>query len=277
MNDLSSFLFVSNEQLQIGHDAGRAQGAPKKIKEYRSTAGSLRGRPPSDLDGTLNGIWWILCTGAMWNQIPSVHGKHNSIWKCFRRWCESGMWAWILAKLANQYDEFHVALILDASHVKAHQDASRNSLDADSQALGKTKGGRNTKLSAVVNLTGRLVALKLVPGNQHDVKSAAEVLPKDLSGSFVLGDKGYDSDALRAEIAERGGVSNIPPKSNRKSFVKYSSEVGKVRHKVENFFCRIKSYRRVATRYDQLPQTYIGFVSLAAIIDWIRFEFVHVA
>ena len=213
----------------------------------------------------------------MWNQLPEKFGKHNSIWRCFRRWCESGMWAWILAKLASDHDDYHLALMLDASHVKAHQDASRNPLSAEEQALGKTKGGRNTKLSVVVNLTGRLVALKLVPGNEHDIKSAADVLPDDLSGAFVLGDKGYDSDALRHEIRSRGGIPNIPPKSNRKSFVSYASEIGKLRHKVENLFCRLKSYRRVATRYDQLPQTYIGFVTLAAIIDWIKFEFVHAA
>ena|GEM_PF-856278 len=109
--------------------------------------------------------------------------------------------------------------------MKAHQDASRNPLSAEKQALGKTKGGRNTKLSVVVNLTGRLVALKLVPGNEHDIKSAADVLPDDLSGAFVLGDKGYDSEALRHEIRSCGGIPNIPPKSNRKSFVSYDSAI----------------------------------------------------
>ncbi|WP_369426399.1 transposase [Pelagicoccus sp. SDUM812002] len=44
-----------------------------------------RGRPNHSLDRTLNGIWWVLCTGAMWNQMPERFGKHNSVRRSFRR------------------------------------------------------------------------------------------------------------------------------------------------------------------------------------------------
>ncbi|MBC2600191.1 transposase [Puniceicoccus vermicola] len=63
----------------------------------------------------------------------------------------------------------------------------------------------------------------------------------------------------------------------RKEHIHYEKEIGKLRRMVENFFCRIKSYRRVARRYEQLPQTFLGFVTLAVIVDWIKFEFVHAA
>ena len=57
----------------------------------------------------------------------------------------------------------------------------------------------------------------------------------------------------------------------------YDKDVGKLRRKAENIFCRIKRYRRVNTRYDQLPITYMGFVILSAIADYATLGFVHAA
>jgi transposase len=62
----------------------------------------------------------------------------------------------------------------------------------------------------------------------------------------------------------------IPPKANRKIQYYYNKELYKHRHVIENFFGRIKIYRRVATRYDKLAETYLGFVTIAAILDWLR-------
>ncbi|MGA1114819.1 MAG: IS5 family transposase [Aquiluna sp.] len=230
---------------------------------------SAKGRKPKDLRKTLDGIWWILCTGSMWNQLPSRYGKWNSVWRCYRRWCASGMWNDLLLKLANEFEEVEKLRIVDASHCKCHQDAARSPQSAEDHKFGKTKGGRNTKISAVVNSEGRAVGLLLVPGNQHDSKSARVTLG-DIDGAKVLGDKAYDVDELRNQIVAGGGQPNIPPKKNRKNPAPYDKELGKRRSLVENFFCRIKSYRRVATRYDKLAETYMGFVTLSAIADWIR-------
>ncbi|WP_354586573.1 IS5 family transposase [Puniceicoccus vermicola] len=275
--DVVLSLFI-RDNIQVGRNASRSSRGAKKINNlYRTEVGSHRGRPVGNLDATLNGIWWILCTGSIWNQLPERYGKWNSVWRCFRRWCGSGMWGWILQNLTEQHSDYEIALMLDGSHIKAHQDASRSPLDSEQQKLGKTKGGRNTKLSAVVNLAGRAVSLVLVPGNEHDSVSAIETLPKNLKAKFVLADKAYDANRIRSHIESAGGFCVIPPKANRKETISYDKEIGRLRRIVENFFCRIKSYRRVATRYEQLPQTFLGFVTLSAIVDWIKFEFVHAA
>jgi putative transposase len=78
-----------------------------------------------------------------------------------------------------------------------------------------------------------------------------------------------EDQKLGKTIAERGGIAVIPPKKNRVSKIDYDKEIGKLRRKVENFFGRIKRFRRVATRYDQKPENYFGFVALASIKDWI--------
>lgn len=168
---------------------------------------------------------------------------------------------------STSMDEFKV---IDASHLKAHQDACRHSLPAEERTLGKTKGGRNTKLNACVNGAGKALELTLAPGNRHEILFALEVLG-DVSGKVVLADRGYDSDKLRESIFEAGGFPMIPPKSNRINPVFYLSEIGRGRRVVENFFCRIKRHRRVATRYERLTETFISFISLAAIADWVRF------
>ena len=205
----------------------------------------------------------------MWNQLPESYGKWNSIWRCYRRWCQSGMWDWILLKLVESEVEQEHLRILDASHIKCHQDAARSPQSPEEQKLGKTKGGRNTKVSAVVNERGKAVGLVLVPGNEHDSKSARQTLG-EVDGATVLADKAYDSNHLRKHIEEGGGIPNIVPMKSRKAPVPYDKELGKKRGIVENFFCRLKSYRRVATRYDKLAETYMGFVTLSAIVDWIR-------
>lgn len=236
-----------------------------------------RGRPYRDLDSTLSGIWWVLCTGAMWNQMPDRFGKHNSVHRCYQRWCEAGVWDWALEQLGSRHADFSVSVMLDATHVKAHQDASRHPLSAEEQRLGKTKGGNNTKISAAVNSVGLLLSMELVCGNMHDSKCALDTIRGLVQGSLVLADKAYDTNAIRKYIDDCGGTAVIPPKANRVEYIEYDKEIGKTRHRVENFFCRAKRFRRINTRYDKLPETYIGFVKICALTEWIDFDFVHAA
>jgi transposase len=71
-------------------------------------------------------------------------------------------------------------------------------------------------------------------------------------------------------VFDNGGFPNITGRRNRKVQPFYLKEVGKRRHVVENFFVRIKRFRRVCTRYDRLAETYLSFVFLAALMDWLR-------
>ena len=91
-----------------------------------------------------------------------------------------------------------------------------------------------------------------------------ECLPKD---STVIGDKGYDSSTLRQTVTAKGVKTCIPGRTNRTTAVAFSAKLYRRRHRVENFFQRIKhAYRRVATRYDKLGVTFLGFVCLAILL-----------
>ena len=71
---------------------------------------------------------------------------------------------------------------------------------------------------------------------------------------------------MREGLYQEGIEPGIPPKSNRVDPLPYSKAADRKRHKVENYFERIKTFRRVATRYDKLAATFLGFVYLATIV-----------
>lgn len=98
-----------------------------------------------------------------------------------------------------------------------------------------------------------------------DHKGAALLLPSLPRTKALLGDKGYDSDALRAALASQGISACISPRKNRKAQHHYDRHFYRQRHKIENVFARIKHWRRVATCYDRCAHTFMSAICIAAI------------
>jgi transposase len=87
---------------------------------------------------------------------------------------------------------------------------------------------------------------------------------------YLLADKGYDADALRRSLRQAGAVPVIPGRRSRKRAVRYDKQRYRDRHLIENAFCRLKDFRRVATRYDKLAANFLSGVALAtAIAFWL--------
>jgi transposase len=112
---------------------------------------------------------------------------------------------------------------------------------------------------------GNLVRFILLPGQRHDSVGVAPLL-KDLDFAALLADKAFDSDATRAELNERGALAVIPPKANRVADIPCDVETYKWRPLVENFFCKIKEFRRIATRYDKTDTSFVAIIHLAGIV-----------
>ena len=87
---------------------------------------------------------------------------------------------------------------------------------------------------------------------------------------MLLGDRAYDADAIRARQVERGGWANIPPKRNRTSPIVFSPYLYRQRNLIERFFSKLKHFRRIATRYDKLGDTYLAALKLVAVRLWLR-------
>ena len=111
--------------------------------------------------------------------------------------------------------------------------------------------------------------LELSAGQANDAPMA-ELLLNDLpKGALVLADRAYDADWIRDVIEDQDCKACIPPKANRAEDFPYSKRIYKKRNLVERFFCRIKQFRRIATRYDKLAQRFASFVALAATFIWL--------
>jgi transposase len=134
----------------------------------------------------------------------------------------------------------------------------------DSQALGRSRGGFSTKIHVAVSGDGQPVKLHLTEGQRHDV-TCAETLLEGLKPEFVIGDKGYDSDPLRNEIRSIGAKPVIPSRRTHR-IRRHDRQRYKLRNVVERFINKIKNCRRVATRYDKLAVTFLGFVQIASIL-----------
>jgi transposase len=103
----------------------------------------------------------------------------------------------------------------------------------------------------------------------HDVTQATALL-HGLPFTKVVADKAYDADELRKTIEAGGGKAVIPPRANRRVRIRWSKKVYRHRNLIERFFCRIKHYRRIATRYEKLAERFASFICLVGAIVSIR-------
>jgi transposase len=136
------------------------------------------------------------------------------------------------------------------------------------QAVGRSRGGRNTKIHALADAKGRLIAILLTGGEAHDCPVAERLIRRVKPPKRMLGDKAYDSAELREELDERGTKPVIPNRTNRKQPYSFSKRLYKLRWRIESAFNRLKDFRRIATRYDRLARNYLASVCLAAALVW---------
>lgn len=211
---------------------------------------------------------YILRVGCPWRDLPAIYGSWNSVYTRWRRWCQAGLWSKLLRVLARKAQGR--LRFLDTSHIKVHQDASNPAGGQQNQAIGRTKGGLNTKLSAWVDGRGRAVSLNLAAGPAADVVVAQRSARPRLRGTITVADKGYDSDGFRAKLRRWGSRACIPPRSNRLQPASWHRGHYRKRHKVENLFQRLKRHRRIGTRYEKNDLYFLAFIQLAVVLDWLN-------
>ena len=138
------------------------------------------------------------------------------------------------------------------------------------QDIGLSRGGKNTKIHALVDGLGYPIRLIFTSGEVHDSKEAVALLEGfELSESAVLGDKAFGTVEILTYIRENNATVVIPPKSNAADPWDCDFYHYKERHLVECFFNKLKHFRRIATRYDKLSSMFQAFVFLACIMIWL--------
>jgi transposase len=144
----------------------------------------------------------------------------------------------------------------------------RRKRGAQIQAIGRSRGGRTTKIHAVVDGRGRPLAFTLTPGQRGDAPVAPDLLDAVPAAACCVADTAYDSDALRQRLLERGTRPVIPNNPTRQRPHPFDPAAYRLRNLIERAFCRLKDWRRVATRYDKLAVNYAATVALAILVTW---------
>jgi transposase len=108
----------------------------------------------------------------------------------------------------------------------------------------------------------------VTPGQRGDVLAAPGLLALLPPARLCIADMAYDSDALRQLLTGRGTLPVIPNNPTRKHFHPFDAEAYKLRNLIERANCRIKDWRRIATRYDKLARNFAAAVAIAATIIW---------
>ena len=130
------------------------------------------------------------------------------------------------------------------------------------QAIGRSRGGLTTKIVALVDALGNLARFLLLPGQRHDSIGVAPLI-EGIDFEALLADKAFDIDWIRAEPDSRGAMAVIPPKADRVRSIQCDFAMYKWRHLVENFFCDLKQFRRIATRYEKTATSFASMIHLA--------------
>jgi transposase len=82
----------------------------------------------------------------------------------------------------------------------------------------------------------------------------------------LIADKAFDSDAIIAELDERGAKIVISQHPRRALPLRLDTELYKWRHPIENFFCKLKEFKRIAMRADKTDQNFAAIIHLAAAV-----------
>lgn len=115
-----------------------------------------------------------------------------------------------------------------------------------------------------------VVAFSLSGGNAHDAPEGELLIDRVERISeqiYMLMDRAYEGDKMRAKAIEKGFIPVVPPKKNRKEPWAYDKDLYKQRNEIERYFLRLKRFRRIFTRYDKLDLIFSGFIYFAMIID----------
>ena len=141
------------------------------------------------------------------------------------------------------------------------------------QAIGKSRGGWNTKIRMVAADARTAVVFALSPGKAHDAPEGRSLL-EDLGpmpeGLAMLMEKAYAGNETRQPVLDLGMIPVVPPESNRPDPWEYDRELYKKRNEVERLFRRLKGFRRIFSRFEKLDVVFLGFINFVLIVEALR-------
>ncbi len=126
------------------------------------------------------------------------------------------------------------------------------------------------KFHVLADALGNPQKIILTAGQVHDLVGADALLP-DMEAKILLADKAFDADERVIKPLEAAGkTAVIPPKSHRRNSKRFDRALYEARHLIENFFCWVKQFRAIATRYDKTACNFLAASNLVAVLCWLN-------
>jgi len=244
----------------------------------------------------INGILWILCTGAPWRDLPERYGKWNSVYTRFNHWRKDGTWTRVFSALLDERDAQgrldHDLWCIDGTIVRAARAAGgarrhnrhRPRLDEglptqveepQDHALGYSRGGFSTKIHLLCDSQGTVVGIHLTAGQRHESRAFEPTMhrvylhrrrgcrrwPRRLAG-----DKGYSYPHIWRWLRRRHIERVIPTRKNQVRDPNFDKTEYRKRNIIERVVGWYKECRRLLTRFEKLAVNYLAFWIIAFMV-----------
>ncbi|WP_425525922.1 IS5 family transposase [Vandammella animalimorsus] len=219
------------------------------------------GRSGADNRLFVEAVLWIVRTGSPWRDLPAEFGKWNTVFKRYRDWVKADVFHRIFAAVSGEPDMEYA--MVDATIVKVHRHGQGAKGGPQSQAIGRSRGGMSTKILALCDALGNLVKFVLMPGQRHDSRGVRELIDGMKLGA-LLADKAFDADWLIQQLQAQGVQVVISQMPTRRKRLPIDEHMYRWRHLIENFFGKLKEFKRIAMRSDKTDSSFASAIYLAA-------------
>ena len=252
------------------------------------------GRPRRDRREILDGILWILRTGAPWRDLPAELGPWATVWDLFDAWNHDGTLDAILSRLRSAGIDAglvdHELWCVDGTVVRAARCAGGGGKDDDPEeppdhALGRSRGGFSTQIHLLCDGHGHPLDFHLTPGQAHEATGLVPLLEgaeeRVVDGDdepvawpvALAGDKGFRADWIDEYLLELGMIPVIPSKENEDRAaraVEFDREAYRRRSIVECLIGWLKECRRIFSRFEKTAKNFGGMIKMAFIQRYLR-------
>lgn len=216
----------------------------------------------------IDAIFYILKSGCQWRLLPFYYGHWRAVHKRFKYWVKKRIWENLFKQIQKDPDLEYV--MLDSTIVRANACAAGYKKDSQiKECLGRSRGGFTTKIHALTDALENPLKFILTGGQRNDITQAIPLLEQTID-TFVIADKGYDSNEFIEFLKIKNCTPVIPSRKNRKEPRDYDTFLYEDRNRIECFFGKIKQFRRIASRFEKSAESFLALIYFVGVLIWIR-------